>query len=272
MQFADTARGQDAVQGVKHQPGLGHFQQGAAERGVLAARVDQQGDAGQAKQQGHRQCEQQVDQDRQRRMQLAVALVVADILMQLLQLGEQPAAPPYQGADEQQQRNEQPGTVDQAGAQFAYSRAPGHRRQLPLQQFGDLLQPGQVEWLVAGDPEHLFFQRVAQARDHRLQLLLIELQGDRLVEQGIQLTVHVFEQLAAGGDQLQQSLAQLGGDLLGRLAGQQAIDIGIQVAELVALLIQLELVEADVGDFVGQAAVDLQARQGLFLLVEDLGQ
>ncbi|MNQ52542.1 hypothetical protein D3C85_665640 [compost metagenome] len=62
------------------------------------------------------------------------------------------------------------------------------------------------------------------------------------------------------------------GDLIGRLSGQQVTHIGDGIAEQFALLIDLELIQADVSNLVGQVAVDPQARQALLLLVENLGQ
>ena len=67
-------------------------------------------------------------------------------------------------------------------------------------------------------------------------------------------------------------LFRSGADPLRRLIGQQALDIGLRAADQLALLVQLELVEANVGDLVGQVAVELELRQRLLLLIEDLGQ
>ena len=72
--------------------------------------------------------------------------------------------------------------------------------------------------------------------------------------------------------QFHQALAQLRGDLLGRLGRQQVIDVRCRVAQQFPLLADFELIQADVGDLVGQVAVDLEVRQGLLLFVENLGQ
>ncbi|MNO97281.1 hypothetical protein D3C76_889820 [compost metagenome] len=104
------------------------------------------------------------------------------------------------------------------------------------------------------------------------QLLLVELQGDRFVEQGREFAVEALQQVAAGDRHFQQRFAQWRGDVFRRLVGQQLVDIGDRAAHLLALLVDLELVQAGVGDLVGQVAVDLQVRQGLLLLVEDLRQ
>ncbi|MNV98957.1 hypothetical protein D3C71_1942690 [compost metagenome] len=56
------------------------------------------------------------------------------------------------------------------------------------------------------------------------------------------------------------------------MSSQQVTHIGDGIAEQFALLIDLELIQADVSNLVGQVAVDPQARQALLLLVEDLGQ
>ncbi|MCY1513293.1 hypothetical protein D9M68_477830 [compost metagenome] len=205
-------------------------------------------------------------------MQLAVALEVADVLVELLELGVQVAALPQQGADHQQQREEQPGPVHQAFAQLAHARPPGHFGQLAFQQARGGFQPVVVQRLVAGYPEHLLVEGRAQGLRGFLQLFLVELQGDGFVQQGVQFTAQAIEQFAAGADQVHQGRAQFRGHLLRRLLGQQAVDIALGVAQLVALLVQLELVEADVGDFVGQVVVQVQLGQRLLLLVEDLGQ
>ena len=71
---------------------------------------------------------------------------------------------------------------------------------------------------------------------------------------------------------IQQVLAQLWGDLVGRLGGQQVIHIGGGIADQFALLIDFELIQANVGDLVRQVTVDPKAWQGLFLFVENLGE
>ncbi|MNE18784.1 hypothetical protein D3C80_1118400 [compost metagenome] len=98
------------------------------------------------------------------------------------------------------------------------------------------------------------------------------MQGNRLVEQCRQFAVQALEQIAAGDRHLQQGFAQGRGDVCLRLAGQQFVDVGNRAAHLFALLIDLELVQADIGDLVGQVTVELQVRQRLLLLVEDLRQ
>ncbi|MNC81874.1 hypothetical protein D3C75_1351520 [compost metagenome] len=55
------------------------------------------------------------------------------------------------------------------------------------------------------------------------------------------------------------------------MAEQQVVDVRGGAAHLLALLVHFELVKTDIGDLVSQVAVDFQVRQGLLLLVEDLG-
>ncbi|KIV73497.1 hypothetical protein SZ55_1385 [Pseudomonas sp. FeS53a] len=219
VQLGDAARGEDAVQGVEHQPGQGHLQQGGAEGGVLATGVDVQGQAAEGEEQGHRQRQQHVEQQRQGRVHLAVALVVADVVVQVVELAVQPAAPPEQGADQQQQGDEQPGAVHQAFPEFGDAFAPGQFGELGLQVLRGALEPGQVQRFVAGDPEHLLFEGVAQGLGGGGELLLVELQGDGFVEQGIELAAQAVEQFDPGGGQVQQGFAQVRGDLFRRLAG-----------------------------------------------------
>ncbi|MCY1404578.1 hypothetical protein D3C76_978470 [compost metagenome] len=104
------------------------------------------------------------------------------------------------------------------------------------------------------------------------QLFLVELQSDRFVKQGTQFAVQAFEQVTARHGDIQQGLAQLRRNLLRRLAGQELVDVLGGVADLFALLVDLELVQADVSDLVGQVTVELEMRQRLLLLIEDFGQ
>ena len=134
-------------------------------------------------------------------------------------------------------------------------------------------EPFQVQRLVARDPEHLLIERGAQALGGAQQLLLVQLQGDGFVEQRAQFAVQALQQFATGAHQFQQGFAQLRGDLIGRLRAEQVVHVGNRVADQFALLVDLELIQADVSDFVRQVLVHLlQTRQRLFLFVEDLGQ
>lgn len=104
------------------------------------------------------------------------------------------------------------------------------------------------------------------------QLLLVQLQRDGFVEQRAQLAIEALQQVTAGDGQVQQRPAQLRGDVFRRLGSEQPLDVSGRRAHLFALLVDVELIQADVGDFVGQALVQLQMRQRLLLLVENLGQ
>ncbi len=205
-------------------------------------------------------------------MQLAVVAEVADLLAQRAELGVDRVAPPEQGGDQQQQRQEEQRPLLETGAQFLQRRQPGHRRQLGLEALGGALQPAEIQRLVAGNPEHLLVEGIAERARGVLQLLLVQLQGDRGVEQRIQLAIEAVEQLAAGGRQVEQRAPQLRGHILLVLPGQQLLDIGAGIASGLAALVQLELVQADVGDLVGEVLVQLQARQCLLLLVENARQ
>ena len=269
MQLGHAAIGEDAVQGVEHQPGLGHLEQRLTQVGVLSAGIHLQGEAAQRQKQRARQGQQYVEHDRHRRVQLAVAFEVADVLMQLGELAIQVAAAPQQHANQQQQRQKQQRPFGQTCTQLAQVGAPGQFGNLPFEQARHGLDPLQIQRLVAGDPEHLLVEGGAQGFGGGFQLLLIQLQGDRLIEQGVQLTVKAVDQLAAGVGDGQQIGAQ--GLVIGlvRLGAEQVVDIHAGVVDGFALLVELELVQAQVGDLVGQVAVDLQRRQGLLLLIED---
>ncbi len=272
MQLGHAAGGEDAVRGIEHQPRLGDLQHGRAQPGILPAGIDQQGIAAQCQAQGHRHGQQNVDQDGGRRVPLAVALEVADVLMHGIEFLVEKRALPLQQTYHQQQRQEQQGSLHQTVGQLAHAGRPGQGGDLVFQAPRHGLEPLVIQRLVAGDPEHLLVQRGTQALGGAEQLFLVELQGDRFVEQCAQFPVQAFEQVAAGDRQLQQAFAQLRRVLVLRLIGQQVIHIGCRIADGFPLLVDFELVQTDVSDFVGQVAVDLQVGQGLLLLVENLGQ
>ncbi|MNM72444.1 hypothetical protein D3C81_841390 [compost metagenome] len=272
VDFRHATRGEDAVGGVEHQPGLGQLPEGGTEVGILTAGIDLQGVAAQGQAQADRHRQQDVDEDRLGRVPLAVTAEVADVLVHLAQPLVQVLAPPQQGADHQQQGQEQQRSLAQPIGQFLEARTPGQAGYLVGEACRHQAQPFPVQWLVAGNPEHLLFERGAQALGGAEQLLLVELQGDGFVEQCRQLPAEAFEQVDAGNHHLQQRLAQLRGNLLLRLAEQQVVDVRGGAAHLLALLVHFELVKTDIGDLVSQVAVDFQVRQGLLLLVEDLGQ
>ena len=252
VQDGHAIRGKNAVQGVEHQPGFRHFIQCGTQIEVLPACIVQQGIAAKRQEQCDRQREDDVEPQCHRCMQLAVMLVVADVAMQRAELVEQVLAPPENQGAEQNQRQEHQRTLEQAGAEFADGHAPGHIGQLLLEMTWRCLQPFEVERLVAGNPEHLLVDGGAQAAGRTFQFLLVELEGDRLIEQRIQRAVEAVEQFTPGVELLAQCAAQFRGDLLARLVAEQVVHIAGGVADFFALLVQLELIEANVGDLVGQ--------------------
>ncbi len=193
--------------------------------------------------------------------------------MQVAELAEQVLAAPEDQRAEQQQRQKHQRSLQQRRAQLAQHHAPGQAVELLLQAPRGTFQPLEIQRLVAGNPEHLLVDGGAQVAGGAVQFALIELQGDRLVEQGVERATQALEQLAARFQLIEQGIAQLRGDVLARLALQQVVDITRRIADLVALLVQVELIQADIGDLVGQPAVfQLQLRQRLFLLIEDARQ
>ncbi|MNL05449.1 hypothetical protein D3C87_1260480 [compost metagenome] len=119
MQFCHTTWREDPVGGVEHQPGPGHLQQRRAHIGVLPTGVDLQGQPAQCEAQGNRHRQQNIDQNRLRRMPLAIALEVTDVLVNLDQSRVQILAPPQQRTDQQGQWQEQQRALGQAIGQFA---------------------------------------------------------------------------------------------------------------------------------------------------------
>ncbi|MNJ51175.1 hypothetical protein D3C77_464730 [compost metagenome] len=198
MQFSHTTRRQNPVGGVEHQPGLSDLQQSGTEVGVLATSVDLQGQAAQGQAQAHRHGQEDVDQNGLGRVPLAVTFEVADILVNLGQPGIKVFAPPEQGANQQQQRQEQQWALGQAIAQLLQARSPWQADDLLLQAFGYAGQPFEIQRLVAWNPEHLLIKRGAQVLGSAEQLLLVQLQGDGFVKQRAQFAVQAFEQVAAG--------------------------------------------------------------------------
>src|SRR5471032_1908183 len=272
MQLRHAPRRQNPVRGVEHQPRQTYLQQGRAQVAVLSSGVDLQRITAQrqAQRQGHGQ--QDVDQDRQRRVPLAVTFEVADVRVQFVQLAVERIALPDQGADQQQQRQEQQRALGQAIGQLTDTGSPWQRRDLFHQPWLNALEPLQVQRFIAGDPEHLLIKGRTQAAGGADQLFLAQLQGDGFVEQGAQFAVQALQQVGAGGSEIDQGLAQLWRDVFGLLGRQQGFDVGGRAAHLLALLVDLELIQADIGDFVRQPLVQGQVRQGLLLFVENLGQ
>nr|GFD22306.1 hypothetical protein [Tanacetum cinerariifolium] len=159
-----------------------------------------------------------------------------------------------------------------AVTQLAGAGSNGQGRHLFLQTWPDALEPLHIKGLVAGDPEHLLIQRRAQTHGRVDQLLLVELQGDGFIEQRTEFAVQALQQIAAGHSQVKQGFAQLRSDVRWLLGSQQLFNVGNRAAHRFTLLIDLELIQADVGDFVRQAFVQLQMWQRLLLFIENLGQ
>ena len=162
----------------------------------------QQGIPAQGEEQGDRQRQDYVEAQGHRRVQLAVMLVMADVAMQRAELVEQVLAPPEDQRAEQDQRQEHQRTLDQARTQLADGHAPGHIGQLLLELTWRRLQPVEIQRLVAGNPEHLLVDGGAQAAGRAFQFLLVELEGDRFVEQCVQRAVQAVEQFTPGRELL----------------------------------------------------------------------
>ncbi|MCY1362334.1 hypothetical protein D9M69_490480 [compost metagenome] len=118
------------------------------------------------------------------------------------------------------------------------------------------MNPLQVQRLVAGNPEHLLIEGRPQALRGAEQLLLVQLQGDGFIEHRAQFAVQSLQQVGAGGGQFHQAFAQLRRDLLGGLGRQQVFDVGGRIAQQFPLLADFELIKANVGDLIGQVAVE----------------
>ncbi|MNS78874.1 hypothetical protein D3C72_1125080 [compost metagenome] len=207
VQLGHATRCQNPVGGIEHQPGLSDLQQRGAEVGVLATGVDLQGQAAQGQAQAHGHGQEDVDQNGLWCVPLAVTFEVADVLVNLAQPGVQVFAPPEQGTNQQQQRQEQQRTLCQAIAQLLQARSPRQTDDLFLQALGDAAQPFEIQWLVAGNPEHLFIECGAQVLGSAEQLLLVQLQSDGFVKQRAQFAVQALKQIAAGDRYLQKGLA-----------------------------------------------------------------
>src|SRR5690606_38340613 len=270
MPLGHAAAAQDPVGGVEHQPGPGHGEQRGAQVGVLATAVELQRVAAQRQHQAAGQGLQQVEEQGQRRVPLAVALHHADVLVQRPQLALPQLAPAYQDGAEQQ-RQEHPGALRQAADQRADGAAPVQTGDLLDQAGWHAPPPVQAQGWVAGNPEQLLLQGAAQATGQLAQLALVELQADRLAEQGVEFAGQPAVQLVAAGQQLQQRLAQ-GGVGAFAAVGQKLLDRGLGVGQLLAALAQLELVKADIGDFVRQLAGHLELGPPALRLQQDLRQ
>nr|GEY97665.1 hypothetical protein [Tanacetum cinerariifolium] len=272
VQLRDAARRKNPVGGVEQQPGQGDLEKRRAQIDVLASRIDLQRERAHRQGERQRHGQQNVDKNRQRRLPLPIPLEVADVSVQAVELVVQRFALPHQRANHQKQRQEDQRSLRQPVVEFADARRPRQRGQLLDQARLDAFKPLQVQRLVAGDPEHLLVEGFAQAHGRADQLLLIELQSDGFVEKRTQLSIQAFQQIAAGGGEIQQGFAQRGRDVFRFLRGQECIDIRTGAAHLLALLVDLELVQPNVSDFVSQATVELELGQRLLLFVEDFGQ
>src|SRR5690606_14658191 len=104
-----------------------------------------------------------------------------------------------------------------------------------------------------------------------LQLRLVELQADGFAQQGIELASQAVEQFAAALRQLQQRGAH-GLAVSLRLFFQQRGDELLWVVQLFTVLVEFELVQADIGDVVGQSRIGFQQRQAPLLFEENLRQ
>ncbi len=273
VQLCHATWRENPVGGVEHQPCLGHLQQRRAHVGVLPAGVDLQGVAAQRQAKGDRHRQQNIDQDRLRGVPLAVTLEVADVLVNLVQPRIQGFAPPQQRADQQCQRQEQQRTLGQAVGQFAEAGGPaaGCRSGL-FRRSGTASHPFRVQRLVAGNPEHLLIEGRAQVWAVLSSCFWLSCRVIDSLSTALSSRFRRSSRSARVIGQVQQALAQLRGDLLRRLGGQQVIHIGRRVAHQFTLLVDFELIQANVGDLVGQVAIDLEAWQGLLLFIENLRQ
>ncbi|GAB1461818.1 hypothetical protein MASR2M50_35930 [Thauera sp.] len=95
------------------------------------------------------------------------------------------------------------------------------------------------------------------------------MQGDRLGEHRVELAVEALEQLAAGREQGQERLAQRRVGLARGGGCEQALGMGGRVGELLALFVDLELVQADVGDLDGEPGIGNRRGQRPALLEQD---
>src|SRR5690606_16793900 len=206
VDLGHAVRRQHAVGGVEHQPGLCHLVEGHAQRDVLPPAVHLQQVAAQGQKQGAGQRQQQVQQQRQWRVQLTVVAEMPHLAAEPLELGVDCPTPPEQRENHQEQRQEEQRSLQQHGAQSLYRRSPGHGAELALQQQRRILEPAQVQRLVAGDPEHLLVEGFAQRAYLALQLLLAQLQRDGFAEQRVELVIEPVEQFAARAHQLQQRI------------------------------------------------------------------
>ncbi len=203
-------------------------------------------------------------------MALAVALVVADVLIQRFQSVLDVVAPPEQHGDDQQHRDEDPRFGSQSLDQVLGHYTPRQTGDLFAQPLWQLLDPGQIQRAVAGNPEHLLVEDGAQTLAGGLQLFLVELQVDGFVEQGVEVVAQALIEIGAQLEHVFQRRTDFRAALA--VATEQLVEVLRGVAQSVAALIELELIQADIGDFIGQVAIGLDGRQRLLLLVEDARQ
>ena len=113
-----AAGGQQAIHRVEHQPAGGDLQQRRADGGIDPAFVTLQGHAAQPEHQTRRQAQQDGEQDGLGRVQLAIALIVADVLVELVDPPMDARALPDQGGESQYQRQQQQRPLGQTDIEF----------------------------------------------------------------------------------------------------------------------------------------------------------
>src|SRR5690606_28035808 len=157
---------------------------------------------------------------------LAVAQVVTDLIVQLLQPRRQPLAQQHRDGGQRQDQGQPADIVLQRQQQ-----AQGLPERLQILQLGQgpgrqAEQPVAVDRRVAGHPEQLVINGLTQFGAQLQQLVLIDLQRHGLAEQGVDMGAELFDQYHPTADQLLQILAQ-GLALFLRQLAQQPVEIGL---------------------------------------------
>src|SRR5690606_8590192 len=202
---------------------------------------------------------------------LVIETVVANLVMQLVQPRDKALAQQQRGGCQGEQQDQPAGVRGQRRQQ-----PPALIQRLQVIDLGQQLgrqtgDPAAVDRRVAGDPEQLVVDGLAQLGTQLLQLILIDLQGDRFPQQGIDMAAELLHQNRPAADQLLQVITQRLALLLRQLV-EQAVEVVLLITQLLAQLVDLELLQTHVGHRLGQRAVNAHRRQSQPLLMQDARQ
>ena len=128
--------------------------------------------------------------------------------------------------------------------------------------------PVPVHWTVTVNPKNLLGEDPFQVFRHAHQLLLVDLQVNRHHQLVTQLLIQLIQQLPAHIHDLQQGIMDFTVDFVA-VPFFQFGDKRIILEQGVTLLVDLELLQTQIGDSVGHIGKLICRRQRLLLLIQN---